>query len=174
MFGLNWDQADSMGNGEVQQLPDVDDDPADNVAMDEAEQMVNVDSDPTDVAMDEAQENVQKKSANIFSSTNFSPVSSGHFCSVDLSEVSIRFEESDATRQVIEQQLREAAVRLDEFHGKIFPPPPKKTDHRIDIDETSLSLNGPLSAGFMAPNISNPENMLNSPDRELITIHHTV
>lgn len=102
-------------------------------------------------------------SARVFTSTLNSLPKSGNFFSYDLSDLSLNFEISTGTCQMIDAQLREAAVNLDVFECQNQAP-----------QQASDSLRGSLSPGSIAPNISNPENMIDIADRKLTKIFHTI
>lgn len=109
------------------------------------------------------------QSAHIFSSTNFSQATFGNSGSFGLSDLSLNFDVSSGTQRIIQQQLHEAGMNLDAFDEQnLQPAAPNQAVQLQEIPDSHLS------PGPIAPNISNPENTLDSEDRELITIYHTM
>lgn len=88
--------------------------------------------------------------------------------------MSILYDVSSGTHQMIEQQLREAAVALDTFENRNSAHVFEQTNNQTQAEEPPGSPNGPLSPGSIAPNISAPGNMLDSADRQLINIFHSI
>lgn len=124
--------------------------------------------------------------SKIFSSTFCSgPSPSGNFESIDLSDISVSLNFSTGTRNIIEQQLRDAGLNLEIYEkenlmpvtaNRISPPVKHPTIQPLlsTAGEQSANQSVPLSPGFMVPIMSNPENMIESADREAIKIFHTI
>lgn len=137
--------------------------------------------------------NQRTKTSTIISSTACDGKSGSlNFGSLDLSGISVDFDMSSTTRNMLEHYINEATDNLESFNAGNSPST-AVNQISIAVNETAPALaavnrNSPslgeeyptqfqsesLLIGPMMPNMSLPENMIDSADREIIRIFHSI
>lgn len=132
-----------------------------NFAEDLTNGNISTDQNTQEIVNDESVGECSQTKKKYISSTLLSlPSFSGSFDPIDLSNISVNLEISTGTRETIEMELRQANENLNALNAVLRA-------------SGAQSDNDPGSPGSMNPNMSIPEMMLATSERELIRIHHT-